>query len=287
MQIAMIQDEILPLSELDSVYLDRGTYFGDGVYEVVRSYDGKLFALDEHLVRLGRSLNETGITGVDIDEIRRRVEQAYETAGIPDAKVYFHVTRGSQLRSHAGGRDLKPNFFLTVTELADDSVQKEQGISVCTYPDWRWKRCDIKSLNLLPNVMARMEAERRGCAEAILVDETGFITEAAGSAFFVIFEGRKLVTRPLGPELLASITRRFVMELAPEVGLTMAEQAMTPAEAQSADELFIAVTTMDIVPVVQFDGAGIGTGQPGRYTKALIEAFREFVVNRGRRTEDR
>ncbi len=281
MQIAMIQDEIVPLSELDRVYLDRGTYFGDGVYEVVRSYDGKIFALDEHLARLVRSLNEIGITGVDIDEIRRRVDQAYETAGIANAKIYFHVTRGSQLRSHAGGRDLEPNFFLTVTELADDSEQKEHGVTVCTYPDWRWKRCDIKSLNLLPNVLARMEAERRGCAEAILVDEEGLITEAAGSAFFAVLAGvRKLVTRPLGAELLASITRRFVMDLAPEAGLTVLEQAMTPAEAQAADELFIAVTTLDIVPVVQFDGAGIGTGRPGRYTKSLIDAFREFVVHR-------
>ncbi len=280
MQIAMIQDEIVPLSELDRVYLDRGTYFGDGVYEVVRSYDGKIFALDEHLVRLVRSLNEIGITGVDIDEIRRRVEEAHATAGIANAKIYFHVTRGSQLRSHAGGRDLKPNFFLTVTELADDSEQKERGVAVCTYPDWRWKRCDIKSLNLLPNVMARMEAERRGCAEAILVDEEGLITEAAGSAFFAVLGGGKLVTRPLGAELLASITRRFVIDLAPEAGLSVLEQAMTPADAQAADELFIAVTTLDIVPVVQFDGAGIGTGQPGRYTKSLIDAFREFVVHR-------
>jgi len=280
MQIAMIQDETIPLSELDPVYLDRGTYFGDGVYEVVRSYDGKIFALDEHLARLVRSLNETGITGVDIDEIRRRVEQAYATAGIRNAKIYFHVTRGSQVRSHAGGRDLKPNFFLTVTELADNSEQKEQGIAVCTYPDWRWKRCDIKSLNLLPNVMARMEAERRGCAEAIFVDEAGFITEAAGSAFFAILRGRKLVTRPLGTELLASITRRFVLELAPEAGLSVLERVMTPADVQAADELFIAVTTLDIVPVVRFDGAGIGTGRPGRYTKLLIDAFREFVVHK-------
>jgi len=175
---------------------------------------------------------------------------------------------------------LKPNFFLTVTELADDSEQKERGVAVCTYPDWRWKRCDIKSLNLLPNVMARMEAERRGCAEAILVDEEGLITEAAGSAFFAVLGGGKLVTRPLGAELLASITRRFVIDLAPEAGLSVLEQAMTPADAQAADELFIAVTTLDIVPVVQFDGAGIGTGQPGRYTKSLIDAFREFVVHR-------
>ena len=279
MQIAMIEDRILPLGELEPVYMDRGMYFGDGVYEVVRSYDGKIFALSEHLTRLARSLHEISITGVDIEEVRRRVEEAYETAAIANAKIYFHITRGSQLRSHAGGRDVKPNFFLTVTELADDSEQKEHGVAVCTYPDWRWKRCDIKSLNLLANVLARIQAQRQGCAEAILVDDAGFITEGAGSAFFAVSAGqRQLITRGLGADILASITRRFVMELAPQAGLVVAEEAITPAQVQAADELFIAVTTMDIVPVVQFDGAKIGRGRPGRYTKALMEAFSQFVV---------
>jgi branched-subunit amino acid aminotransferase/4-amino-4-deoxychorismate lyase len=124
-----------------------------------------------------------------------------------------------------------------------------------------------------------MEAERRGCAEAIFVDEAGYITEGASSAFFGVRAGdRRLVTRGLGADILESITRHFIIELAPQAGLTIAEEAMTQDEAQGADELFIAVTTMDIVPVVEFDGAKIGTGQPGRYTKALMEAFREFVV---------
>jgi len=228
MQIAMIQDRIVPLNELSDAYMDRGTYFGDGVYEVVRSYDGRIFALAEHLTRLARSLNEIGIAGVDINEIRRRVEQAYEAASIADAKIYFHITRGSQFRSHVAPRDLAPNFFLTVTELADDTEQKERGIAVSTFPDWRWARCDIKSLNLLPNVLARMDAEKNGCAEAILVDEKGYITEGAGSAFFAVSaQQRRLVTRRLGRKILPSITRRFVIEIAYEAGLTVLEKAIT------------------------------------------------------------
>ena len=280
MQIAMIQDRIVPLNELDDACMDRGTYFGDGVYEVVRSYDGRIFALAEHLTRLARSLNEIGIAGVDINEIRRRVELAYEAASIADAKIYFHITRGLQLRSHVAPRDLAPNFFLTVTELADDSEQKERGIAVSTFADWRWARCDIKSLNLLPNVLARMDAEKTGCAEAILVDEKGYITEGAGSAFFAVSaQQRRLVTRQLGREILPSITRRFVIEIAHEAGLTVLEKAITPGQALRANELFIAVTTRDIVPVVEFDGERIGTGQPGDYTKWLMNEFRKLGVS--------
>jgi len=280
MQIAMIHDRIVPLSELDDTCMDRGTYFGDGVYEVVRSYDGRIFALAEHLTRLARSLNEIGIAGVDINKIRRRVEQAYEAASIADAKIYFHITRGSQLRSHIATRDLSPNFFLTVTELADDIGQKQRGIAVSTFPDWRWARCDIKSLNLLPNVLARMDAEKNGCAEAILVDEKGYITEGAGSAFFAVSaQQRRLVTRQLGREILPSITRRFVIEIAHEAGLTVLEKAITPAQALRANELFIAVTTRDIVPVVEFDGERIGTGRAGDYTKWLVNKFRKLVVS--------
>ncbi|MHC5061102.1 MAG: aminotransferase class IV [Planctomycetota bacterium] len=279
MQIAMIEDRILPLAELEPVYMDRGMYFGDGVYEVVRSYDGKIFALNEHLARLARSLHEINITGVDIEQVRRRVEGAYESAGLANAKIYFHITRGSQLRNHTSTLEMKPNFFLTVTELPDDSKLKADGVRVCTFPDWRWKRCDIKSLNLLPNVLARTQAQRRGCAEAIFVDDAGYITEGASSAFFGVRAGdRRLVTRGLGADILESITRHFIIELAPQAGLTIAEEAMTPEEAQNSDELFIAVTTMDIVPVVEFDGAGIGKGQPGRYTKTLMEKFGQFVV---------
>jgi len=184
MQVAMIQDKIVPVEQLEPVYLDRGIYFGDGVYEVLRSYNGKIFALEEHLARLANSLAAIGITGVDIDRIRSRVHSAFSAAGISNAKIYFHITRGSAPRNHIWDDDLEPNFFLTVTELPDDTEAKTEGIAVSTHPDWRWKRCDIKSLNLLPNVLARADAAKKGCDEAILVDEAGLITEGAGSAFF-------------------------------------------------------------------------------------------------------
>lgn len=277
MQVAMIQDKILPMAELEPIYLDRGIYFGDGVYEVVRSYNGKIFAIKEHLSRFARSLSAIGITGVDIAQINSRVQKAFDTAGISNAKIYFHITRGSGPREHSYEAKLKPNFFLTITELDEDKKAKTEGVAVSTYPDLRWKRCDIKSLNLLPNVLARQDATQKGCAEAILVDESGLITEGAASAFFAILD-QLLQTAPLTSNILPSITREFVIKAAENIRLQTTEKPLTPQQAGGADELFIAVTTKDIVPVVKFDDGIIGDGKPGKYTKSLIEEFCSFTL---------
>ena len=249
MQIGMIGDEIVAFEQLKPVYFDRGTFFGDGVYEVVRSYNGRIFVLEEHLQRFAHSLAAVEIIGVDIDDIRRRIQRAFDAAGIADAKIYFHITRGSAPRNHNWDERLEPNFFLTVTELPDQKQAKAKGIAVSTHPDWRWKRCDIKSLNLLANVLARAKAAKKGCSEAILVDEAGLITEGAGSAFFAVF-GQTLQTAPLTANILPSITRRYVIKAAKNTGLKIAEESLTPHQAYSADELFIAVTTKDIVPFI-------------------------------------
>ena len=273
----MIQDEIVPAEKLEPVYFDRGIFFGDGVYEVLRSYGGRIFALEEHLQRFANSLNAIGITDVDIDRIRSRVGKAFDAAGISDAKIYFHITRGSAPRDRVWDANLKPNFFLTVTEIEDDTETKTKGIAVSTHPDWRWKRCEIKSLNLLPNVLASTDAAQKGCGEAILVDEAGLITEGAGSAFFAIF-GRALQTASLAANILPSITRAFAIRAGKNIGLEVVEKSLTPQQASDADELFIAVTTKGIVPVVRFDKKLIGNGKPGKYTKSLIQEFLSFTV---------
>jgi len=277
MQLAMIDDKILPIEQLESSYLDRGLYFGDGVYEVVRSYNGRLFALDEHLERFSNSLNAIEIKNVDIDRIRRQILKAFESAEISNARIYFHITRGSMAREHIWEDNLKPNFFLTITELPDDTELKTNGVAVSTHPDWRWKRCDIKSLNLLPNVLAKHDAVRKGGFEAILVNDAGLITEGSSSAFFGIF-GNTLQTTALDENILPSITRKYVIQAAEKIDLKLIEKAITSKLAQSADELFLAVTTKDIVPVVKFDDQIIGNGKPGKFTKLLIREFLKFTI---------
>lgn len=276
MQIALVQDKVIPLEKLEPAYLDRGLFFGDGVYEVIRSYNGKIFALEEHLQRFADSLAAIKIKGVDINHVRSRILKAFDTADISNAKIYFHVTRGSALRSHVWDESLEPNFFLTVTELEDDTRATNEGIVVSTHPDWRWKRCDIKSLNLLPNILARRDASQKGCDEAILVDESGLITEGAGSAFFAII-GEKLQTAPLSANILPSITRKYVIKAGKDIGLDIIEKSLTPQQAKTSDELFIAVTTKDIVPVVKFDDCIIANAKPGKYTKQLAEKFLSYT----------
>jgi D-alanine transaminase len=278
MDIAMIDDQMLPMSDLAGSYLDRGLYFGDGVYEVVRTYDGHLFALDEHLARFERSLKEIQIFGVDIESVRQKILAAVQRANYQNAKIYFHITRGSGPRDHLPGQHQTPNFLMTVNELTDDPAYKQKGIAVSTHPDWRWKRCDIKSLNLLPNVLARIEAHKKGCSEAILVDENGMITEGAGSAFFTIDTNEGvIITHPLGHEILPSITRSMGIQVAHNIGLSIVEKAQTPVQAAECDEMFIAVTTKDIVPVVQFDGAMVGGGECGVITRRLMDEFQQWV----------
>jgi len=255
MKLAMLNDRIVPVAELDPIYFDRGIYFGDGVYEVLRSYNGKIFALQEHLQRFANSLAAIRITSMDIPLVRDRVERAFLTVGLPNVKIYFHVTRGSAPRSHVWDTDLEPNFLLTVSELIDNPEEKARGIAVSTHPDWRWKRCDIKSLNLLANVLARQDATDKGSDEAILVDEHGRITEGAGSTFF-----------------------EFVIRAGGNIGLEVKQECLTPQQAVSVDELFIAVTTRDIVPVVRFDNVPIKDGTPGPYTKALTREFLKFTL---------
>lgn len=278
MDVAMIDDRMLPISELDRPYLDRGLYFGDGVYEVLRSYDGHLFALDEHLARFERSLREIQIFNVDIEMIRQKVLSGFEHAGYANAKIYFHITRGSESRDHLPGPQIIPNFLMTVGELIDKPEIKQKGIAVATHADWRWKRCDIKSLNLLPNVLARIEVQKRGASEAILVGDDGMITEGAGSAFFAV-DGKEntVMTRPLGHEILPSITRAMVMRICDNAGLSVVEKALTPVQAAQCDELFMAVTTKDIVPITKFDGVQIGDGQCGVLTRRLISEFTVFL----------
>src|SRR3989339_251819 len=234
MNIAMINDKIVPADSLAPVYSDRGIYFGDGVYEVLRSYNGRIFALEDHLFRFARSLNEIEITGIDIEMVKNRVLEAFKEAKIANAKIYFHITRGSGPRDHAAFEGLTPNFFLTISQLPENPNRKNEGIKVSTHPDWRWKRCDIKSLNLLANVMARRDAAKKGCSEAILVNESGLITEGSASAFFAI-RNKKLYTTPLSANILPSITRKYVALAANKLGIEIVEQSITSDQAKSAD----------------------------------------------------
>ena len=207
--------------------------------------------------------------------IRGRVEEAFKAANFPNSMIYFHITRGSAERHHTWDENIKPNFFLTVGQMPNETDAMFKGIAACTHPDLRWKRCDIKTLNLLPNVMARQAAMRKGCLEAILVNDDGLITEGAGSSFFAIFDN-ELHIPPLTANILPSVTRHFALKAAKVHGMKIVEKCVTPDQAKKADELCIAVTTAGVVNIVTFDGQTIADGKQGKYTKLIAETFNKI-----------
>jgi len=277
MELAMVNDLIVPIEEARIDAHDRGLYFGDGVYEVIAGRGGKLFALERHLQRLEYSLREMQMLAkVDMAQIRQRVEKSFGEAGISDAKVYFHLTRGRALRSHEYAEDWQPNFLLTVQELNRSQAALAK---VITHPDWRWKRCDIKSLNLLANVLAKNAAKQAGAVEAILVDENGMVTEGTSMSVLLI-EGRELRTAPLGANILAGITRALLLEWAGDFGLEVREESFTVSEAQQGDELFLTGTTTGVMAISHLDGKTIADGKAGAYTPQFRQRL-DNVMNEG------
>jgi len=256
---------------------DRGFLFGDAVYEVIRSYDGRLWALERHLRRLQHGLESIDIQGVDVGALAATIEDCRARSEFPNALVYIHITRGAAPRSHAYSRDLKPLVLVHVRDITPLVAAIDfDGVAAVTAPDLRWRRCDIKSTNLLPNVLARTAAHDQGAHEAILFDEEGFITEAAGMAVFWV-EGDVLLTTPSGPAILPSITRALALEAARDDGIPVREERVPRGRLQKADEILLGSTTHEVCPVVKLDGAPVGNGRLGPITSRLQQAFRRRV----------
>lgn len=272
--LADLNGQVLPLSEVKIPALDRGFLFGDGVYEVLRVYGGKPWLEEEHFARLGRSLGEVRIAGVDLAGLRRRMHALLTASGQREATVYIEVTRGvASPRTHAFPKQATPTELLWVAPYDDAATAKgrRDGVGVVLYPDLRWRRCDVKSVNLLGNVLACQAAKEAGGVEALLVTPDGLLTEASHSSFFGV-RGGVLVTTPLSPAVLPSITRELALRLAAGLALPVEERSLHRDELATLDELFLVGTTSEVLPVVRVDGRPIGAGEPGPVTRRLQEA---------------
>jgi len=272
--IACLNGTVQPLENARVSVNDRGFLFGDGVYEVVRTYDGAPFRLEEHLDRLLHSLEQIRlIPDWERQTLKGWIAEALERAGYREAKVYVQVTRGAAPRNHPFPA-VPPTTLITVTEvhpLAEDLVKN--GARAITTPDIRWGRCDIKSLNLLPNVMARQAALDAGAFEALFVTGDGEIREGSSSNVFLV-RGGELLTPALGPGLLAGVSRAYLIELIHRVGLKVTEGRLDRDTLDRADEVFLSGTTIEVLPVVTIDGKPVGGGAPGPVTHRLQAAFR-------------
>src|SRR6516162_6727398 len=217
--LANLHGKIMPLEEVTISPLDRGFLFGDAVYEVLRVYDGKPWLEEEHFGRFARSLEEIRIRGVDMARMRRRMHETIKAGGFGEAVVYLQVTRGAAPRKHSFPKDVVPLELLWVQEyLRTYDEPCETGCSVITHPDMRWHRCDIKSTNLLANVLANQAAAEADAAEAILYLPDGTLTEASHSSFFWVADGC-LCTTPHDANILPGITRTVVLRLTERAGV--------------------------------------------------------------------
>jgi D-alanine transaminase len=272
--IAFLNGAFLPLAEARVSVEDRGFLFGDGVYEVIRTYDGAPFLLPAHLDRLERSMAEVRLVP---DWTRAALEgwiaEAVERAGYTDAKIYVQVTRGAAPREHKFP-EVPVTTLIAVTPIASLPQQmQDEGAAVISVPDLRWGRCDVKSLQLLPNVMARQEAAEAGAFEALLVGPDGVVNEGAGSNLFVV-NGGALVTPALGPRILAGVSRGYLLDLARGMGIVTEERDLRLAEIYDAEEVLLSGTTTEVLGVVRVDGRTVGGGRPGPVTRRLAAAFR-------------
>jgi D-alanine transaminase len=268
---------MLPLDQVRVSVLDRGFLFGDAVYEVLRLYRGRPFLEQEHFERLARSLVELRIAGVDVDRLRRRMHETIRTGGFGDATAYLQVTRGAAPRKHAFPKEATPLEVLWVQDYADIwEGPRHEGASVITHPDLRWHRCDIKSTNLLANLLANQAATEAGCIEALLYLPDGTITEATHSSVFAV-AGGALVTTPRNANILPGITRGLVLRLAERAGIPEREQSLTRTELGRVEELFLTGTTFEVLPITRVDGRAVGTGKPGPVTRRLQAVYTEMV----------
>lgn len=267
--IAFINGRFLPWEEATISIDDRGFQFGDAVYEVIRTYRGTPFELTAHLARLDRSARELSLpqpyTNV---QWTRWIQQGLSLAGYEDAKVYIQLTRGVAPREHSFPSDILPTVVMTIRKFHPLAPElRRAGVSACTREDLRWGRCDIKSVNLLANVLAREEGKKAGVFETILVRD-GFVMEGALSNVMAVQDGF-VITAPEGPRILSGVTRTLVLELAKKDDIMIEERFIPVDLLYRADEVFLTGTTLEVLGVVQIDGKTIGSGQPGPITKAL------------------
>jgi D-alanine transaminase len=267
----------MPLEDVKVSALDRGFLFGDAVYEVLRIYRGKPWLLEAHWQRFAASLQAVRIAGVDLERVKRRMLDTIAAGHFEEALAYIQVTRGVAPRRHVFPPDTPPTEFMYVQEFSDPYVAKRrEGVSVITQPDLRWQRCDIKSTNLLGNVLAMQAADEAGCIEALLYLPDGTLTEATHTSFFAVVDGA-LVMTPGGSAILPGITRQFLVGLAARASVPCREQILRRSDLPKVAELLLTGTTAEVLPIVRVDGCPVGAGRVGPITLRMLEAYQAAV----------
>lgn len=267
-----LNTEYLPLSEAKVSVLDRGFLFGDGVYEMIPSYTGHLFRLQDHLHRLQTSLEQIRLEfSCDLETWQDILAPLL----VPekDQAVYLQITRGvAPSRDHAFPENPNPTVFAMCSDIKP-FAGLEKGVKVLTMEDSRWEMCHVKATTLLANVLLKQEAKEQACAEAILT-KNGYVTEGATSNLFALIKGR-IITPEKTSEILPGITRKVILELAHSNNIPVSEARISVDELQTANEIWISSSTREIVPVVELDSAKVGEGKPGPAWHKMNQLFQQ------------
>lgn len=271
--IIMSQGKFGHKDSLKFPYEERGLQFGDGVYEVIRIYEGRPYLLEEHIARLFRSLHAIHIQIEQTEEeIIKLLQNLIKRNSMnEDGYIYLQVTRGSAPRNHLFPENTEPNLYAYLESRARNVDGFEQGVKTITVPDERWKNCYIKSLNLLPNVLAKQTAAEQGCYEAIL-HENNTVTECSSSNVFLVKDG-KIYTHPATNRILNGCVRMAVKRFANDLNIPFIEEAFTVDDMFEADEMFLTSSISEVLPIVEVDGKQIADGRPGEISRKLQTAY--------------
>ncbi|WP_027338945.1 D-amino-acid transaminase [Halonatronum saccharophilum] len=279
-EIAYISGDFVELDKASISLEDRGFQFGDGVYEVIKLYDGILFKGEEHFKRL---INSAELIRINLDySVEDLKEIAFEVIKRSDknksGSLYIQVTRGVAPRDHNFSYTLEPTLvmYLLPPKSLPNEI-REKGVSVVTLVDNRWGCCNIKTINLLPNILASQEASEKGAFEGIFISDNDIVLEGTGSNIFIVKDG-VIITHPVTNKILSGITREIVFELARE-RFSAVEDPFSLEDLYNADEVFITSTTKEVLGVVEVDGKKIGDGVVGDVTKELNVLYREYKSN--------
>jgi len=277
--IGYLNGRFSPLEDISISPDDRGFLFGDGIYEVVRAYHGVPAFWEDHCIRLVRSAKEIRLPfSIQPQDFHDLLMTGLQQSGYAEGKIYIQLTRGVAPREHGFPVETEPTVFLSFRKMNALSIDvTSQGVKVMTVPDIRWNRCDIKSLNLLPNVLAKQQAQEAKVFEAIFIRD-GLIIEGATSNIFLVKDGQ-LRTPERNNFVLSGVTQLHVIDLAQENGQKVQLAPITREALYEADEVFLVGTTIEILPVVKVDGKKIHNGSPGPITCALQQRFADVVAH--------
>ena len=276
-EVVYLNGEYIPKEDAKISPNDRGFIFADGVYEVVKYYNGKPFRYDDHLARLKYSLAEIGIDYPDINNLKIIFSELLTKNTLNDehAGVYLQITRGENKRIHHFPEKIKPTVYAFSFALSSFFEKLENGIKVITHEDIRWLRCDIKSVSLLPNTMLYNKAVEAGTGECVLI-RNGFITEATHSSILGVKNG-VVITHPLSNLVLPGISRKVVLEICSKNNIPYEERAILESEFYEMDEIILAGTGSEITPIIQVNDKIIGDNKPGKITRFIQQEFFKMV----------